>query len=194
MDPEGKTRGKSTFLGDPFHNVNPSKMLYLFYYTEQTQQWQVLADHIKPLPVANVRKRLSAVFDEVMVRDNWWLTFSPLGVTSWGRDIILRSLRMCTAGVSNCLMSTTAWNGDPQLGKSWATIFTRGIMKENNAAELARMDTFTMSKGVPRAPLYSLTVTSPLDMHSNTASLCYWALAYVEQFFILWQLLIRNAW
>ena len=45
-------------------------------------------------------KRLSAVLDEVKVTDDWWLTLSPLGVTSSRRELFMRGRRMSTRGLS----------------------------------------------------------------------------------------------
>ena len=40
---------------------------------------------------------------------------SPLDVTSSGRELFMRSRRLCTTWVSHCLVNTTVWNGEPLL-------------------------------------------------------------------------------
>ena len=39
----------------------------------------------------------------------------PVGVSSSGRELFMKDLRMYTVGVSNCLVSTIALNVEPQL-------------------------------------------------------------------------------
>ena len=67
------------------YRINLSRMNY-----------KVLADHIKPLSDAYAWKRQCVVLDEVKVTVDWWLTLSPVGVTSRGRELFMRSLRRCT--------------------------------------------------------------------------------------------------